>query len=58
MDLPKSMDLPKFMITHVPLIIIIVITILTSIVIFSILGISFKSNNVSVLKRAALVETR
>ena len=52
------MDLPKFMTTHVPLIIIIVITILTTIVIFSILGISFKSNNVSVLKRAALVETR
>ena len=52
------MDFPKFMTTHVPLIIIIVISILTSIAIFSYLGISFKSNNVTVLKRAALVETR
>ena len=52
------MDLPKFMITHVPFIIVIVITILTSIIIFSLLGISFKSNDVTILKRAALIETR
>lgn len=52
------MDLSKFITTHVPLIIIIIITILTSIAIFSYLGISFKSNDVTVLKRAALLETR
>ena len=50
------LDLPKYMTTHVPLIILIIITILGSIVIFSILGISFNSTEISVLKRAAVIQ--
>lgn len=37
------------------LILAIVITILGSIILFSYLGISFKNNNVSILKRAAFI---
>ena len=50
------LNLPKYMATHIPLIILIVVIIFGSIVIFSILGITFDSHKVSVLKRAAIIE--
>jgi hypothetical protein len=46
-----------FLFTHVPLILLIIITILGSIAIFAYLGITFDSHSVSVLKRAAIIET-
>ena len=50
------LDLPKYMTTHIPFIILIIVSILGSIVVFSILGISFNAPEVSLLKRAAIIE--